>query len=39
MEYLICWTGYGLEWDRWYNVKGFDNAAKLINNYDKGLAQ
>lgn len=38
VEYLVCWTGYGLEWDRWYNVKDVDNAADLVRAYKEGLA-
>lgn len=30
IEYLVYWTGYGPEWDRWYNIKDFDNAAELV---------
>lgn len=39
VQYLVCWTGYGSEWDRWYNVKNLDNAAELVRKYKKGLAQ
>ena len=38
-EYLVRWTGYGLEWDRWYNVKDLDNATDLVQAYEDGLAQ
>ena len=38
-EYLVRWTGYGPEWDRWYNVKDLDNAADLVRAYEEGLAQ
>ena len=30
IKYLVRWTGYGPEWDRWYNVKDLDNAADLV---------
>ena len=39
VEYLICWTGYGPEWDRWYNVKDLDNASDLVCDYKKAFAQ
>ena len=39
IKYLVRWTGYGPEWDRWYNVKDFDNPADLVRAYEKGLAQ
>lgn len=39
IKYLMHWTGYGPEWDRWYNVKNLDNAAKLVRKYEEGLAQ
>ena len=39
VEYLICWTGYGPEWGRWYNVKNLDNAVELVREYEEGLAQ
>lgn len=39
VEYLVCSIGYGLEWDRWYNIKDFDNAADLIRNYEKAPTQ
>ena len=39
VEYLVRWTGYGPEWDRWYNVKNLDNAAELVREYEEGLAQ
>ena len=39
IEYLVCWTGYCPEWDRWYNVKNLDNAVELVRKYEEGLAQ
>lgn len=39
IEYLIYWTGYGPEQDKWYNVKDLDNAAELIHEYKEGLTQ
>ena len=39
IKYLICWTGYGPEWDRWYNVKNLNNVAELVCEYEEGLAQ
>ncbi len=38
IEYLVRWTGYGPEWDRWYNIKDLDNAADLVRAYKEGLA-
>ena len=38
-EYFVRWTGYGPEWDRWYNIKDLDNAADLVWAYEEGLAQ
>lgn len=38
-EYLICWTSYEPEWDRWYNVKNLDNAAELVHEYQENLTQ
>lgn len=37
VKYLVCLTGYGPEWDRWYKIKNFDNAANLIYNYEEAL--
>ena len=39
VKYLVCWTNYGPEWDRWYNVKDLDNAAELVREYEEGLTQ
>ena len=39
VEYLVCWTSYGSQWDRWYNVKNLDNAAKLVREYKKSFTQ
>ena len=39
VEYLVRWTGYGPEWDRWYNIKDLDNAADLVHDYEEALAQ
>ena len=39
IEYLVRWTGYGPEWDRWYNIKDLDNATELVEAYEKGLTQ
>ena len=39
IKYLMRWTGYGPEWDRWYNVKNLDNAADLVRAYEEGLTQ
>lgn len=30
IEYLIRQTGYGPKWDRWYNIKDFNNAVNLV---------
>ena len=39
IKYLVRWTGYGPEWDRWYNVKDLDNTVDLVQVYEEGLAQ
>lgn len=39
IKYIVRWTGYSLEWDRWYNVKDLDNAANLVQAYKEGLTQ
>ncbi len=39
VEYLVRWTEYGPEWDRWYNIKDLDNAAELVQAYERGLTQ
>ena len=39
VEYLVCKTGYGPEWDRWYNIKNLDNAADLVHDYKESFAQ
>ena len=39
VEYLVRWTRYGPEWDRWYNIKDLDNAADLVRDYEGALAQ
>ena len=39
IEYLVCWTGYGPEWDKWYNIKDLDNAANLVQAYEEGFTQ
>ena len=39
IEYLVCWTGYGSEWGRWYNIKDLVNATKLVRGYEDALAQ
>ena len=39
VEYLVCLTGYGPEWDRWYNIKDLDNATELVKTYEKDLTQ
>ena len=39
IKYLLRWTGYRPEWDRWYNVKDLDNAPDLVRAYEEGLAQ
>ena len=39
VEYLVRWTGYGPEWDRWYNIKDLDNATKLVRNYEEAISQ
>ena len=38
VEYLVRWTGYGPEWDRWYNIKDFDNATNLVHDYKDAFA-
>ena len=38
LEYLVRWKEYGLEWDRWYNIKELNNAAALVNDYKASLA-
>ena len=30
IKYIVRWTGYGPEWDRWNNIKDLDNAADLL---------
>ena len=37
IEYLIRWKNYDPEFDRWYNVKEFDNANDLIKKYDEQI--
>ena len=39
VEYLVCWTGYGPKWDRWYNIKNFDNTAELVRSYEEDITQ
>ena len=39
VKYLVRWTGYGPEWDRWYNIKDLNNAAKLVHSYKEGISQ
>ncbi len=39
IEYLICWTGYNPEWDRWYNIKDLNNVADLVHDYEEALVQ
>ena len=39
IEYLVRWKGYRPEWDRWYNIKDFDNAADLVHDYKEAFAQ
>ena len=38
-EYLIKWKGYGLEYDRWYNIKDLDDAAELVKEYESKLSR
>ena len=38
IEYLIRWKNYDLEFDRWYNVKKFDNVNDLIKKYDEQIS-
>ena len=38
IEYLIRWKNYDLEFDRWYNVKEFDNVNDLIKKYDEQIS-
>ena len=38
VEYLLCWKGYGPEWNRWYNFKELDNTSALVDDYKAGLA-
>ena len=35
IEYLVCWQGYGPEYDQWYNVKYLNNAQQLVKDYKK----
>ena len=39
VEYLVCWTRYGPEWERWHNIKNLHNATNLVRNYKKSFAQ
>lgn len=39
VEYLVHWTGYRPEWDRWYNIKNLDNTFDLVHNYKEAFAQ
>ena len=34
-EYLLRWRGYGLEFDRWYNIKDLQDALELVQEYDE----
>ena len=34
IEYLIKWTGYGLEFNEWYGEDLFDNAVELMLEYE-----
>lgn len=37
IEYLVRWKGYSPEWNRWYNVKEFDNAVAFVDDYEATL--
>ena len=39
IEYLVRWTGYSSEWNRWYNIKDLNNAVELVETYKKDLTQ
>ena len=39
IKYIVRWTGYGPEWDRWNNIKDLDNAADLLWAYEEGFTQ
>lgn len=32
IKYLVYWKGYNPKWDKWYNVKDFDNTATLVKD-------
>ncbi len=38
IEYLVRWKDYDPKWDRWYNLKGLDNTAALVADYEVSLA-
>ncbi len=33
-QYLVCWVEYGPEFDLWYSLNEFDNAADLMPEYE-----
>lgn len=33
-EYLIRWKDWDSKWEKWMNIKQFDNVSNLIKNYD-----
>ena len=39
VEYLICWTEYGPEWDRWYNINDLEIVADLVHDHEEALTQ
>ena len=35
IEYLVRWKGYGSEFDQWYGIDLLDNAAELVDDYER----
>ena len=38
IKYFIRWKNYDLEFDRWYNIKEFDNVNDLVKKYDEQIS-
>ena len=36
-EYLVCWKGWGPQWDEWFNVKRLDNATGLVYDCEQEM--